>query len=140
MRLDSSIYIDRAPSDVFRFYAVDHVRNHPRWSPDLDLEQATGGPIGEGTVIRRRHSRYGQPIEGTMEVVKFETDRAMDVVIHDGPVEMTGWASMEPQGEGTRLTIGFEVIGSKDPIDPAPLEHTLREIKGLIETEIPATS
>jgi hypothetical protein len=29
MRLDVSEVIDRPPADVFRFYAVNHVQNHP---------------------------------------------------------------------------------------------------------------
>ena len=35
-----------------------------------------------------------------MEVVEFEPNRAMSVVIHDGPIEIHGRTSMEPKGEG----------------------------------------
>jgi hypothetical protein len=135
MRLELTTFIDRPPADVFRFYAVEHVRNHPRWDPDMHLEPVTEGPIDVGTVIRRRYTRYAEPIEGTMEVVEFELDRAFGVVIHDGPIEMHGRMSIEPEGEGTNLTVGFEIVGSTSPIDPAPLERTLRNIKTLIETE-----
>jgi Polyketide cyclase / dehydrase and lipid transport len=101
MGLNRSIYIDRPPADVFRFYAVEHVRNHPRWDPDMHLELVTEGPIGVGTVIRRTHTHYSEPTEGTMEVVEFERDRALGVVIHDGSIEISGRMSIEPQGEGT---------------------------------------
>ena len=74
MRLDVSEVIDRPPADVFRFYAVNHVQNHPRWDLDMELEQLTDGPIGVGTVIRRRHTHYGELIEGSMEVVEYEPD------------------------------------------------------------------
>jgi hypothetical protein len=141
MPLQRSVVIDRPPTDVFRFYAVEHVRNHPRWDPDMHLEQVTPGPIGVGTVIRRHlDTRYGTPTEGTMEVTEFEPDRAFASVIHDGPVEMRGWMRMAPEGEGTRLTVGFEIEGSTDPIDPAPLERTLANIKALIESEVPKAS
>jgi hypothetical protein len=43
--------IERPVATVFRFYAHDHVRNHPRWDPDMSLEQITVGPIGMGTVL-----------------------------------------------------------------------------------------
>jgi hypothetical protein len=43
----------------------------------MELEQLTEGPIGVGTVIRRRHTHYGEPIEGTMEVVEYETDQGL---------------------------------------------------------------
>jgi hypothetical protein len=56
--------------DVWRFVAVEHVRNHPRWDPDMELEQVTEGPIGVGTLIRRRNTHSDTPVEGTMEVVK----------------------------------------------------------------------
>jgi Polyketide cyclase / dehydrase and lipid transport len=138
MGLNRSIYIDRPPADVFRFYAVEHVRNHPRWDPNMHLELVTEGPIGVGTVIRRTHTHYSEPTEGTMEVVEFERDRALGVVIHDGSIEISGRMSIEPQGEGTWLTVGFEIVGGTAPIDPALLERTLRNIKTLIETEIPA--
>ena len=138
MQLDVSEVIDRPLADVFRFYAVNHVQNHPRWDPDMELEQLTEGPIGVGTVIRRRHTHYGEPIEGTMEVVEYEPDRAFGVVIHDGPVEILGRMRIEPSGErGTRLTIGIEIPGSTNPINPALLERTLRNIKALIESEVP---
>jgi len=45
--------VDRPIADVWRFYAVEHVRNHPRWDPDIHLEQLSNGPIGLGTRIRR---------------------------------------------------------------------------------------
>ena len=49
----NSIVIDRPVATVFNFYAREHIRNHPRWDPDLKMEQITAGPIGAGTLIRR---------------------------------------------------------------------------------------
>lgn len=141
MRRDISEVIDRPPAEVFRFYAVKHVQNHPRWDQDMELEQLTEGPIGVGTVIRRRHTHYGEAIQGTMEVVEYEPNRAFGVVIHDGPVQIHGRMGIEPTGEGgVRLTIGIEIPGSTIPIDPALLERTLRNIKALIESEVPTAS
>ena len=37
LQLESSQVIDRAVDKVFHFYAVEHVRNHPRWDPDIEL-------------------------------------------------------------------------------------------------------
>ena len=85
-----STVIDRPVADVFQFYAYDHVRNHPRWDPDMELEQVSEGPIGVGTIIRRRNTHFDTPVEGTMEVVEFEPNRAMAVRIQDGPSETRG--------------------------------------------------
>ncbi|HEU0127293.1 MAG TPA: SRPBCC family protein [Pseudonocardiaceae bacterium] len=94
-----------------------------------------------GTVIRRCHTHYGEATQGTMEVVEYEPNRAFGVVIHDGPVQIHGRMGIEPTGEGgTRLTIGIEIPGSTNPIDPALLERTLRNIKALIESEVPTAS
>ncbi len=43
--------IDRPIADVFHFFAHEHVRNHPRWDPDIKLKQVSDGPIAVGTII-----------------------------------------------------------------------------------------
>ena len=40
--------VDRPPADVFRFVAVEHVRNHPRPDPKMELEQLSDAAIGSG--------------------------------------------------------------------------------------------
>ena len=77
MRIEVSTTIDRPVAEVWRWYAVKHVRHHPRWDPDMQLEQVSEGPIGLGTKIRRRNVRWGEPIEGEMEIVEWEPERAM---------------------------------------------------------------
>jgi hypothetical protein len=91
--------IDRSVREAFRFHAVEHVRNHPRWDPTMQLEQTSDGPIGVGTTIKRINSRSGTPVEGRMEVVEFEPDRAIGMVIHDGPVETFARAVYEAEGD-----------------------------------------
>jgi hypothetical protein len=136
MQLEAHEIIDRSPAEVFRFIATEHVRNHPRWDPLMELEQVSEGPIGVGTVIRRRHTHSGEPIEGTMEVVEYEPDRVFGMVIHDGPVEMRSRMSFDPEGqESTRLTGIIDIPSATSPIDPAPIEASLREMKRLIESE-----
>jgi hypothetical protein len=136
VRLEVHEVIDRSPSDVFRFVATNHVRNHPRWDPVMQLEQITDGPIGVGTKIRRRHTHYGDPVEGTMEVVEFEPDRVFGMVIHDGPVEIRSRMSFDPEGqESTRLTGVVDIPSATSPIDPASIQASLREMKRLIESE-----
>ena len=72
VRMEVSQEIDRPVAAVFKFYADDHVRNHPRWDPDIDLWRDSDEPMGLGTIIHRRNSRSGTPVEGTMEVVEYE--------------------------------------------------------------------
>lgn len=140
MSLSVSKVIDRPPAVVWRFYAVDHVRNHSRWDPKMELRQLTDGPIGVGTRIHRRHTRIGVPIEGTMEVVEFEPGRAMGVVIHDdtpsGPLEVQSRVTMEPVGEGrTHVTVRLDIPGTTASMDPSMIEASLEKVKELIEAE-----
>jgi uncharacterized protein YndB with AHSA1/START domain len=136
MKIEVSEVIDRPPEVVFEFIAVNHVRNHPRWDLHMHLEQVTDGPIRVGTVIRRRHTRAGTPVEGSMECIEFDPPRAIAFHIQDGPVEMLGRQSIQPEGEGrSRLTITVDIPGMPNPMDPMPVATSARRIRELIESE-----
>ena len=133
--------IDRPLAKVFHFYANEHVRNHPRWDPDIKLEQISDGPIGVGTMIRRINSRSGTPVEGTMEVVEFEPNQALGMLIHDGPVEMRGRAIFEAVSDNqTRITTIIEFPGMDEYMDKSfllsRLERSDQNRKRLMEAEI----
>lgn len=133
--------IDRPLADVFHFYAQDHVRNHPRWDPAIELEQQTNGPMGVGTIINRRNHRSGIPVDGTMEVVEYETNRSIAMLIHDGPVEMYGRTTFEAVSpDQTLITTIFEIPGWDENMDQNFLNERLEESgkvrKQLMEAEI----
>jgi Polyketide cyclase / dehydrase and lipid transport len=138
VRIEVSQEIDCPVPVVFKFYADDHVRNHPRWNPDIDLWRDSDEPIGLGTIIQRRNSMSGTPVEGTMEVVEYEPNRALGAVIREGPMEIYGRGTFEEAGEGrTRLTIAAEM-----PIDESMkdritglMQRSIQNIKELIEAE-----
>ena len=133
--------IDRPLAKVFYFYAHEHVRNHLRWDPDIELEQISDGPIGVETVIRRRNSRSGTPVEGTMEVVEFKPNQAFGMIIHDGPVEMRGRATFKPVSDNqTTITTYLELPGMDESMDKSflisRLERSGQNMKRLIEAEV----
>ena len=138
VRIEVSEEIDRPVPIVFTFFADDHVRNHPRWDPAIELWRTSDEPIGVGTIIQRRNSRSGTPVEGTMEVVEYEPNRAFGVFTRDGSMEIHGRATFEEVREGrTRLTISAYM-----PIDESMkdrmtglVQGSLRTIKELIEAE-----
>ncbi len=138
VRIEVSEEIDRPVPVVFNFYADDHVRNHPRWDPDIELWPTSDEPMGLGTIIHRRNSRFGTVVEGTMEVVEYEPNRAIGMVTRDGSMEIPGRATFEEVGEGrTRLTISAYM-----PIDQSMkdrmsgmVQGSLRNIKELVEAE-----
>jgi uncharacterized protein YndB with AHSA1/START domain len=141
-KFESSQVIDRPISRVFHFFAVEHVRNHPRWDPDIELWLDTDAPIGVGTIIRRRNRRGGTPVEGTMEVLEFEPDRVIAMLIHDGPIETRGRTMFEALGASrTRLTTIIDIPGMDDSMDKnflnSRLERSAQIRKQLMESEIP---
>lgn len=140
MKVEVSQVIDRPVATVFRFYAHDHVKNHPRWDPMMELEQVGDGPISVGTVIRRRNTHFGDPVEGTMEVTEFEENRAMGVVIHDADTETIGRMVCEPLGPNrTRILISADMPWLDDPDASARLEGMIQgtadRIRELVESE-----
>ena len=62
-RFEVSQLIDRPVDKVFDFFARQHVRNHPRWDPDIELWLDSDVPLqvaehslGLPVTIRRRSS------------------------------------------------------------------------------------
>ena len=136
MKLEVSEVIDRPAATVFDFIGVEHVVNHPRWDLMLQLEQMTDGPIGVGTVFRRRHTHFGEPADGVMECVEFDPPRAIGFLIHDGAVELSGRMSVEPDGPNRRvLTITADMPGMDGQLDSGPIQESARRIKQLVESE-----
>ena len=139
MLVEASTTIDRPVAVVWDFYAVNHVTNHPRWDDTIELKATSDGPIGVGTVINRRVTRFGNVTDGTMEVIEFEPERVMRVRTQDGPMTIDGFASFRAIGNGeTEITIGGEIPG----IDEATAEKirtmmggSVSNIKALIESE-----
>lgn len=139
MEVDVSTIVDRPVGTVWEFYAVHHVENHPRWDPDLELEKLSDGPIGLGTLIKRRNTRYDTPTDGTMEVVEFDPEKVMRLKIQDGPIETRGRATFSAATPTTTiLTIWAEFPGMDDSmagkIRPL-MERSAHTIKQLIESE-----
>ena len=141
LQFESSQVIDRPIDKVFHFFAVEHVRNHPRWDPDIELWLDNDSPIEVGTVIHRRNKRSGTPVEGTMEVLEFEPNRVLAMLIHDGPAVMYGKTTFEAiSANQTKITIQFEIPGMDENTDKtflnSRLERSAQIRKGLMESEI----
>lgn len=141
LQFESSQVIDRPIDKVFHFFAVEHVRNHPRWDPDIELWLDSDGPIGVGTIIRRRNKRSGTPVEGTMQVMEFEPNRVIAMVIHDGPAEMRGRTTFEAINDNqTRITTIIDIPGMDETTDKtflnSRLERSAQIRKQLMDSEL----
>ena len=141
LQFESSQVIDRRIDKVFHFFAVEHVRNHPRWDPDIELWLDSDAPIGVGTVIHRRNKRSGTPVEGTMEVVEIEPNRVLAMLIHDGPAEMRGRTTFEAiSNNQTKLTTIIDIPWMDENTDKtflnSRLERSAQIRKQLMESEL----
>jgi hypothetical protein len=138
VRIEVSQEIDRPVPVVFKFYADEYVRNHPRWNPAIQLWRDSDEPIGLGTIIQRRNSMTGTPVEGTMEIVEYEPNRAFAGVTREGGMETYGRTTFEEVSEGrTRITVTAEM-----PIDESMkdrmtgmIQGSIQNLKELIEAE-----
>jgi hypothetical protein len=139
MAIEATEIIDRPVADVFRFYAQDHIRNHPRWEPNLWLQQMSDGPIGVGTAIRAIKASRFEPVDGTMEIIEFEPNRSFGVLLHRGATDSIDRATFqEDELHRTRLTLAAECADLDDTARSAlarTLQQDLRTIKELIESE-----
>ena len=140
LQFESSEVIDRSIDKVFKFYALDHVRNHPRWDSDIELWQDSDAPLAVGTVIRRRNKRSGTPVEGTMKVTEFEMNRVMAMEVHDGQAVMYGRTTFESINENqTKITTIIDIPWMDENADKTFLNNRLAEVsqirKRLIESE-----
>ncbi len=141
LQFDSTQVIDRPIDRVFHFYAVEHVRNHPRWDPDIELWLDSDAPIGVGTIIHRRNSRSGKPVEGTMEVVEFEPNRVVAMVIYDGSAQMRGRTTFDPiNSSQTKITTIIDIPWMDENADKtflnSRLQRSAQNMKQLMESEI----
>jgi len=76
----------------------------------------------------RRTTRFGAPIEGTMEIVEFDPLRAMGAKIRDGQTEMSGRATFTVEDQNrTRLTMHVELPGA----DPSRRRSSPRSCSGV---------
>jgi hypothetical protein len=139
MKITVSTTVDRPVREVWAWYAVDHVRNHPRWDPEMELEQLSEGPIGLGTRIRRLNRHFEVPIEGEMQIVEWEPEHAMGAQVHDANLDTVGRVTFEALGpHTTRLVIDSDFPGmdeaTAERIRPR-MERTARNVRQLIESD-----
>lgn len=132
--------IARPVNKVFGFMVDNHVQNHPRWDSDIELWMEADEPIRLGTIIQRRNTRSGEPVEGTMEVVEFKRNESFATLIHDGPMKIMGKVQFEAlSSEKTRVTLIVDLPDMDESMDTSFLERRLQETadirKQLIEAE-----
>ena len=105
----------------------------------MELEQISDGPMGLGMRIRRRNTRWGKSVEGEMEVVEWDPERAFGVLIHDENMEISGRATFaEPEPGRTLLRIVSDFPGldeSQADFVLSMMQRSVDNMKRLMEAE-----
>jgi hypothetical protein len=146
VRLQAEEDIDAAPSEVFRFVATDHFRNHPTWDPAvLEMTQTGTGPLHPGTTARVVRSDGGRRVEGSLTVTEYAPDRDFAAVMQFGPFRLVQQAHCSPAPNGgTHLTLVIDtrVKGPLRPLLPfmrprfaRTMRASLRTIKRHVESQ-----
>ncbi|MGP1356438.1 SRPBCC family protein [Roseicyclus sp.] len=117
--VERQIVIDAPPEEVYR--QVSSLRAFSEWSPwgdyDPDMEVVYSGPdTGVGNVMEWRsdHPNVGN---GRQEIVAAVENRSVrTTLIFDGMNPAEAWWTLEPEGEGTRVTWGLDSDMGNTPV------------------------
>jgi hypothetical protein len=105
--------IDRPIDDVFAFLAAG--TNDPTFSPRvLEIDKATDGPVGVGTVFASKVKDAGMTTSRRFELTEFDSPRKIRWVERSKNMVTvaTGGYDLEPAGDGaTKMTIHNELVG-----------------------------
>jgi hypothetical protein len=87
------------------------------------------------------NTRWGTPVEGEMEVVEFDPERAIAVSIHDPNMDAEGRVTFEARGPTrTLVTVTTEIEGMDEPEKleflTRMMQRSVDNVKRLIETEL----
>jgi uncharacterized membrane protein len=103
---EMTVEIDRPLEEVFEFLA--DLENDPRWRREwVDAKRTSEGPIGVGTTTSLFAQVLGRRTEAVYAVTEYDPDRAVTWKTVRGPLPLTFRRSVEAEGDGTRVTIGY---------------------------------
>lgn len=107
-RFEHEIVIDRPPAEVFAYLA--DLRNLPKWqSTLLEIRPEGDGGTSAGTRFTEVRKVAGRRFESTAEVAVHEPEREFTLRVVSGPFPATVRHLLAPSGDGTRLTVEFDV-------------------------------
>jgi carbon monoxide dehydrogenase subunit G len=99
------VTIARTPTEVFDY--LTDVSNLPRWQSGVRGAELEGEPA-PGTKLRESRHMLGRELRTTLEIEEYERPRLFSLRALDSPVPFSVRHVLEPDGEGTRLTVTGE--------------------------------
>ncbi len=143
INLEFGILIDRPVSQVYSF--LTNPLNLPRWQANVkEIKALSPGTPGVGSAYGVASEMLGRRIEGKMEIVALEADKAFAFKIAAGPMQLKIDASFKTVGTGTKLAIHaqgepgglFKIAeGALTGQVRAQMEANLARLKSVLESE-----
>ena len=102
--ITDSVEISRRPEDVFTY--LSDLARHGEWQEQIvSVTSVTEGPLKVGSRATEVRRVGGREFTGTYEMTEVEPPRRFAFRGIDGPVRPVGRGTLEPVGDGTRLTL-----------------------------------
>jgi uncharacterized protein YndB with AHSA1/START domain len=101
----SSLHINRPLAEVFDY--MNDPTKMPEWNSTLEEATPSEIPVRVGTRIRTRIRALGRKVEGTTEVVEYEPNKRV-VLMVDEPFSWKVIYTYQAENGGTRLAIAGE--------------------------------
>ena len=105
-RIETGIYIDAAPEDVFDFAAYNPERL-PEWFEGVERVEASPGYPEVGTTVEVKYKTTGLTLTTTGTVVEMEPGRLW-VADYEGMASGRQTWVYEPDGDGTYVSVVFD--------------------------------
>jgi uncharacterized protein YndB with AHSA1/START domain len=109
-----AVDISRPPAEVFALVADP--RSMPLWYEAVDhVAEATNGPNGPGAQFDVTRSLPSGQAHNLVELTDYEPDRRVTLESLSGPTPFRYRYTLEPTGQGTRLTLDGRITGAGLP-------------------------
>lgn len=124
MQHEHTEHVAAPPDAVYR--AIADVDNLPRFVPQITGARPAGGDSVEIDARYEGREQHGE--------ASFKSDDGQRKIEWGAPSGYHGWMSVEPDGEGSRLTLFLDTPhGSEHDFD---VSSTLDAIRMLVESEV----
>jgi len=109
--IEKSIIINSPQQEVFDYTA--NPANAHKWQGQvLSLEWGSEGPHGAGSTQRATARFLGRDIESTSEITIWDPPNQHGFKSIGGPIPIEGGMKFEPNGKGTKVTMGGQIDAS----------------------------
>jgi hypothetical protein len=142
--IEAETVIDRPAPEVFRFVAVEHCTNHPRWDPSvLRIVPPAGGEMDLGARLDIERRTLGRQETLTFEVTEWQEPSRMTITTRSPNFDLSLASEIEALGDGRTCLVlhaDARISGPRVLLVPImkmkfgkEIRHNLLRIKRLIE-------